>query len=241
MLFDHALYWYQCVKQPFTVTIKPTNRFIPKVALDFIEKEWEKLIRNYPNQFFNGDILCLENATNSSLIGFFASFKEVYFQRALRSICYYKYLQPLGVNGFIITGKGLLIGRRSQSVSIYKGYYECPPSGSLDKNYCFNDSLDYCQQILQELKEETMILQSSVAATVPLLLVYDKIYHHLDICLRIELKEDRAISTATTYEYSELFFLPFSDIPTFFRVHYRQIVPTAHAIISYIFSLKNFR
>lgn len=120
-------------------------------------------------------------------------------------------LRPLGVSGVTIvhgpTGEsGIVLGRRTSSVTQYPGCWELVPSGGLPASRAALDgAVDAPGQLLEELAEEVGVKPR--AALVPLGLVEDLDEGVLDLCFLVETDEAPTLND----EYDEIRLLPLAD------------------------------
>lgn len=100
-------------------------------------------------------------------------------------------LCPVGVTGVVRWKGKVLLGKRSEFVTHYPGYWELVPAGSLDKDCLEEGVLLPQKQLLQELKEETGIGEQEISTIRPLTLMLDEKEVIFDLCYDVELKEGR--------------------------------------------------
>jgi len=168
-----------------------SQRAIPEAYRLQVDEIWEKREPHH----FNGQILSLRSYSPSLLVvdvvdyrAWYACVREPSLQRALD-------IHPLSVSGRVICDGKILIGRRSQHVSSFKGCLECCPSGSVAPEAGTPE-----KAIRAELSEETK--GSSIRKIIPKAVYWsldDGAWDvHMDIvCDRVDL--------VPTKEYEELF------------------------------------
>ncbi len=115
-------------------------------------------------------------------------------------------ITPLAVSGIVFyqenNSKIFYVGKRSETVTQYPGYYEFIPSGSIDaKNLVPNQPVDYSNQLIIELKEELSVPVEDIKSQNAFCLIFDEIDRVYDIGIEIEvlkskIKTDEAEYTA---------------------------------------------
>ena len=195
---------------------------------------------------FNGSLLMLEEIDQVSLseinlIGKFTGYKYFYISRNYENIPYR--INPIGVSGIIFAKDSAdnlytMVGKRSNSVSNYPGYYELLPSGSVDDLYWNPDTglIDYEKNLITEFKEETGLEQSVIKEINILGLIHDRKENYYDITCEIILKESYKEIEGNlnlNSEYDEILFLPVDKLEEFLLNERDYLVPTSVGLIEH--------
>lgn len=127
------------------------------------------------------------------------------------------YLFSFGVSGYITDiNQDILLAQRSNKVSQYAGFYECPPSGSIESA---DKPAEYINHLLTELSEEVNIDKSKVINVSPVALIKDKTSGQLDILCHIKLNSAFSHSTEDNQEYKNFIILALSQLNNFINKH----------------------
>ena len=196
-----------------------------------IEKAWEKEQERRNKKLFNGNILNLaiiEQQENKLLLQCHpVEYKHYLAQRSGIDLG----ITPLAVSGIVFyhenDTKIFFIGKRSESVTQYPGYYEFIPSGSIDANNITpNHSVEYTTQLIVELKEELGISVNEVLTQNAFCLIFDEIDRVYDIGIEVEVENSDLIKIGES-EYTRIKRLPLMQIDKRFQNENENIVPTS--------------
>ena len=186
-----------------------------------IEKAWEKEQERRNKKLFNGNILNLaiiEQQENKLLLQCHpVEYKHYLAQRSGIDLG----ITPLAVSGIVFYNqekdtKIFFIGKRSESVTQYPGYFEFIPSGSIDANNITpNHSVEYTTQLIVELKEELGISVNEVLTQNAFCLIFDEIDHVYDIGIEIEVSN--SIIKTHEAEYTSAEKLPEKSVSEYMK------------------------
>jgi NUDIX domain len=191
-----------------------------------IEEIWEQERSYRPGVIFNGKLLNLLSWNNDQLVGEFVDYKLYLAQLRDPNLAEKLQITPVCISGVTCVGDAVLIGQRSDIVSQYPLWYELAPSGGVDSRVLSGDRIDLARLVLLELEEETGLTSAAVVEMVPFALFYEGPLKSMEICVRIIIdpQEPHAIIPPGN-EYSELFWMPISDLASFMDLHRTQIIP----------------
>jgi hypothetical protein len=188
---------------------------------DEIELAWEREQEKRNKKLFNGNILNLaiieqQDANNLILKCHPIEYKHYLAQRAGIDLG----ITPLAVSGIVFyrenNSKIFYVGKRSEVVTQYPGYYEFIPSGSIDANDLIpNQPVDFSKQLIIELKEELGVSLEKIKSYKAFCLVYDETDNVYDIGIEIEVIKDQFKTDET--EYSAVQRIPLSSIGKFVK------------------------
>ncbi|GAB4238394.1 MAG: hypothetical protein Tsb0021_18130 [Chlamydiales bacterium] len=175
-----------------------------------IEQLWKKKIEH--NTHFEGDIFNVVEIEKDHISGYFIPYK---FFWGLHSFPHHKalsFIKPLGISGFTKCKDKILIGKRSETVTQFPGYFEFAPSGSLSSEWRTGNIVDFSGCLINELEEETGITSSHVTELFPFILIEDVEKRVLDLCVEIQTDEKTERLIRTSSEYRELYWIEESGL-----------------------------
>jgi predicted NUDIX family phosphoesterase len=219
------------ISQNIDVTILPnSNDYLDNLRkYEFeVESFWSNESKN--KKVHNGKILSVVSLVvkggDISLKCSFVDYKSYYFQKKcgknLKII-------PISVSGItyysVGKGKNVLIGKRSMDVTLYPGFFELVPSGTIDDRM-LDDEVDniFIKQIIAELEEEAQISGANIKCSRIVSLLYDKQENIYDVGVSIEL-HGSVDHPQKTKEYDEMKFIPLKEIEKILKSD--KIVPTS--------------
>lgn len=165
--------------------------------MDFfpIDNDFEVFVKGSSQQ---GSLLAMQKIEENSLVGKWVPYED----RGKHDVC------PIAVTGITKYHSKLLVGKRGK-VNSYSGCWELAPSGGIDSSSSIEGYLDYRQQLIKELEEETGISGSHVLKITPLCLAYDRKIPLIDICMEIIVGTD---ILNPNEEYEQLFWITQEEI-----------------------------
>jgi len=187
-----------------------------------IEQAWEKEQERRNKKLFNGNILNLaiiEQQTADSRLILQCHTVEYKHYLAQRSGIDLE-ITPLAVSGIVFyqenNSKIFYIGKRSETVTQYPGYYEFIPSGSIDaKNLVPNQPVDYSKQLIIELKEELSVPVEDIKSHKAFCLIFDEIDRVYDIGIEIEVLKSKIKTDKAEYTAAQR--LPLSSVAEYVK------------------------
>jgi hypothetical protein len=199
---------------------------------DKIEQVWneEQKLRN--KKLFNGSILALatieRRANHLILHSYPVSYKHYLAQRSGIDLG----IRPLAVSGLAFYSENgsemFLMGKRSEQVTQYRGYYEFIPSGSIDADHLTpGRPVDFKNQLMTELHEELGLTDNAILANDAFCLVFDSRDMVYDIGVRIEIDGSREF-VINNSEYVALERLSTDRVSGFMRQ--QKIVETSRTL-----------
>jgi hypothetical protein len=148
---------------------------------------------------FDGRVFALKEIRPERITGFFVPYRYMAAKQWCPDLPYQ--LETLAVSGLVGCDGAVLAGRRSQDVLQYPGYWELLPSGAVDEGSEQASQVDYRQQLLRELREESGVPTWPIKSWRPLCLLKEGLVW--DLCVRIELEKRVAVPRKTA-EYTEI-------------------------------------
>jgi len=177
----------QTVDDSFRLEIGEEGHPISEEVADRIDSLWAQELQRLGDDLYDGLLFSASHVDDSGFIGHFVPYR--YFVAQLLDPTLWPYLR---VNAVAVTGitrladdGSILIGQRALTVTQHPGFYELAPSGGIDMTFASHGTIDYRQQLLQELEEETKITASSVKTLTPNVLVYEEERHIWELCLDV--------------------------------------------------------
>ncbi len=139
----------------------------------------------------------------------------------------------VAVSGVTLCHNRYLVGRRSNQVTHYPGSLELVPSGSLDLSCCKEQHCDFVCQLQSELLEETGFASEAILSMEPFGVIHDLEGHVVDICIRVNLKEENLEKLPeANSEYQEFFWLDESELSEKCKKAPQDFVPTSICLIN---------
>ena len=190
-----------------------------QVNLKDIEKAWEdeQVRRNL--KLFNGNILNLAVINKQAQQDLTLSCHSIEYKHYLAQRSGIELgITPLAVSGIVYYKQDnieiFLVGKRSETVTQYPGYYEFMPSGSIDaNNIVAGEPMEYKKQLLIELKEELGI-SDEVKTINPFCLIFDEVDRVYDIGIEIEINNSHKIQVQ---EYTSIEKLPIDLVAEYMK------------------------
>lgn len=170
-------------------TIELVNEPAPIWPTDLtneIEDIWEQELKEREGFLFNGSIFNAIHFDGKKIKGRFEEYKHHIAQLRNPDLKERINLKVVSVSGLTICQDHILIGLRSNHVTLFKNHYELVPSGIIDKGALVNEKIEILRQIEIELKEEANISLSQVTSLHPWLLIFDKVLNIYEVWVKIE-------------------------------------------------------
>ena len=138
-------------------------RHVPSEYAPRVNELWQR--RDPKLNLFDAPIVSVVRRTPEQVTGEFVDFRLWYACRQDPELSLILDVHPLGITG-LTTWRGMvLVGKRSDALSSYPGFFECCPSGSVDRRAVGEDGvIDLKKMLLTELLEETGISHESVSS-----------------------------------------------------------------------------
>ena len=205
-----------------------------------VEQLWQAEQVRRGKALFNGKIFSAVAITPDTIHGRIVEYRHLIAQRAKPELFEALNVRPLAVSGLFDCANGVVFGRRSGIMTQDAGLWELCPSGGLDASkIAAGGKIDYCAQILIELREEIGISPDAVTKIYPFCLVDDSDSHVLDIGIaltsRLSADEILALHRATaTKEYDELLIVPHDEVAQFVESERGQLVAASAALLEHM-------
>lgn len=193
---------------------------------DIVDRIWENEMRENGTLLHNGSILSLRDFDGITFHFEITQYK--YFIAQLRQPELIKEINilPVGVTGITTAGEYILIGKRSNFVSMNPNHYELAPAGSLDSNMSIN------QQVIKEMEEEIGIPQQEILKITPIALAKDLKQNYAEIIHKIELLPDAMEKTLfSNLEYSSILWMTKKQLKEHIILNEKEYVPMSIFLI----------
>lgn len=195
-----------------------------------VDQIWHEAQSEIPG-LHNGQFLNFVALEKDILLGEFIDYKFYYAQLKDDSLKETLLIQPIAISGITKTADKVLVGQRSDSVTLYKNFYELVPSGGIDPDCLVDDHIDLTGQFEKEFWEETGLSVTEIKEIKPFALIFDPFRNSYEICAEIHVhylaaKEEMDPSS----EYSKLLWISKSEIYRFIQKH--KFVPFSLNLIS---------
>lgn len=202
-----------------------------------IDANWETAFQASRGKIYNGKLLNFIRLEEGRLIGSIVDYKSFFVQCTVPVLSDLLQIVGVGVRGITIAGGEVLLGRRAPHMPLYPDCYEFAPGGSLDESTLEGDKLDYRAQLVREFVEETGWPSQLVQKTVPFGLVWNGSIPVIDICLFMILSNTTSLPPLPPKkergsEYSEIAWVPFSEMDQFIAENEDRMLPTTKTIFA---------
>lgn len=199
------------------------------IQQSFVYEQYEKQIAAVWNQRkkqeTNENIISVVSYTPEKIVCqlleyrvWYAAYHDVELQKQI-------HVYPLCVSGKSVWKNSVLLGRRSQHVTMYPGFLECVPSGTVDWRSVHDNSIDVHHAIMLELEQEARISRTQVQSICTHSIYYSYVDQIWDLYIEITLKDDANVANIIpTYEYDQFFW----GVPDM----YMRIVPVSKKLLS---------
>ncbi|WP_374385326.1 UDP-2,4-diacetamido-2,4,6-trideoxy-beta-L-altropyranose hydrolase [Dongia sp.] len=218
-------------------TLVSVTQDIPEEIEQTATTIWQGESERRGGDLFNGEIVSVTSINGSKISGRRAEYRWLLAQSRDPSVFQWSQVRPLAVTGLLLCREGIVIGLRSRSVYQFPGLWELAPSGSVDlSTYDQSGAINLQKQLMQELREEIGIEESSVTAVRPLAIASDAHSNVFDVCFKVETdlswSEIQAISASkASDEYDSLSLLSLEDVPEFIAKNKASITPLTMALL----------
>jgi len=208
-----------------------------------IDDIWASEYERSGGRLFNGSVFVYSSheitKSGVSIKGFFSEYK-LFLAGIKRPDLGYR-LIPVGVSGIVICrendGAYALFAKRAETTSMYQGYYELVPAGTIDQNALHTDkTIDYKAKLLEELEEEIGgdFRKDSIESIEDLAFVLDVKENVYDVCCVITIigqMENIERNMRSSDEYCCAEFVPVDKLAGFVAENSDRMIPTSPAII----------
>lgn len=196
-------------------------------AMQEVDSIWESACMDNP-QLFNGKVLVYSHTKGTTIFGKFIEYKIFYATRVRSHLQSILQIIPFGIMGITFFNDKVLIGKRSNTVTLYKDLYETIPSGTIEPMSVKNRVVDVAFQYLIELKEEAGIEPHQIKSITPYLLIKNRVDKIFEIIAVINLNEEVSFQPSVVCsEYSKSFLLDREEVFSHLDSHKGMYVPMA--------------
>lgn len=201
--------------------------FFTEADVAKIEYFWLEAQKQRGGSLFNGKLLSVVDFKNGKLIGKFVDYKFYIAQIAAPELELLLRISPISISCICSFRGKLLLGRRSQKVTEFPGYYELVPSGGIDPSNVTKGIVDISSQALLELEEEAFLVRKLVKKVTPFVLIKELRSGRCEVCIEIVLDSKMAErhESPDQGEYSELLWISPNELQEFFLRNAKVCVP----------------
>lgn len=189
----------------------------------------------------NNNIVCYRSHVKEKGVlvieGYLSQYK--YFFAQLKKPELKLNIQPIGVSGIIIDEEQNTLLARRNNVTEYNGFYELVPSGSIDSTRIKGGNIDFQEQLMEELEEETNLKKTDISVIVPLCVLLDKNHDVYDICAKIYVKGhlENLIKSDNKGEYRQMQIVKIKEMQNI--LFDKKCVPTLRILLNNIDQVLN--
>jgi len=207
---------------------------------DVIERIWQAALEKN-RHLFNGALLNFfglkKRGGKLEISGSFIGYKQFFCQRKNPSLKLG--IKPVGVSALTILKdkkeKYIVFAKRARNVTLYPGFFELAPSGSIDDKFVSKSgAIDYKSNLLSELFEELAIKRRYVKKISGFAFVLDAKQNVYDIGCEVLLTCSKEFVDSMFFakEYDMLILISSSDLDNFIKANINAIVPTSLALLN---------
>jgi NUDIX domain len=216
----------------FRIVIQPAQKKYSESLVKEVNSIWEEAVVREP-WLFNGQFLNYSHYEENVLYGEFVEYKYFYSRTVREKLLQELQLYPVGVMGITHCNGRVLLGRRSDQVTLYRGLFEFVPAGSVDRQVVVDGVVDIERQYYDELEEESGIPKEMVKNIHPFLLVHDDRDHLVEIMAHIYLYPQETLpSNQGSHEYIEFHWLDEDSLQKHLQKYPKEYVPSVNHILT---------
>lgn len=182
-------------------------------AQKLIEEIWDEQQLRHPETLFNGNILSRIKSDNQRLIGTFVEYKHYLAQTYNPALKPLLNINPVGITVIVTDGAHVLVGKRSDSVSIHNQLFELVPSGSVDDQFLAQGKIKLEELAMDELREECGLSTDEKQSFRPAYLLQDPSSGLCEICCVLTI--EKKVEVKPGLEHTELLWLPLDQAEEF--------------------------
>ncbi|MBY0471654.1 NUDIX domain-containing protein [bacterium] len=200
---------------PFSVHTTNQKKLWESSVEKRVDTLWEREKAKRGEHLFNGTTLLVDFIGPASVSVTSSEYKYFLAQSLDSTLRSEMKLRALAVTGLASYQDSILLGKRSQTVQTEAGVWELVPAGGVTSDKIRSDgNVDFLQQLLQELEEETGLAGNAVQDLKPFALVEDETLGTLDIGIEISLKSLDSLLTSSE-EYEKIHLVPRNKLSSF--------------------------
>lgn len=184
-------------------------------------------------RLFNGQAFNAARISPGEVAGHLTEYRRVVAQMERPALFESLQIRSLAVNGVLRCADGVAFGRRHRDAVYQPGLWQMPPAGSIDASGVDQDGrVDWCGQLLTELREEVGLDVNDVAVGEPICIVEHAGSHVLDlgVALRTALNKTQVLAAhraSGNTEYEPMRIVPEADLADFAADAGATLVPSA--------------
>jgi len=221
---------YCVVEKTSEIQLQVDNSYFPvmnHLEKNVIDKAWKEAQSSQKNLHDDKVLYYLSHETKGEKLvikAFWGPYR--YFYCTLNHSKLRLNFLPLSVSGVCIDMRGFVLIAKRKNVTEYSNYGELVPSGGISKAFSYEDSVDFHQQILTELFEESSIKEENVLEIKEIGFVHDLSNQVMDICFQIDLDVDSDRAPIENKEYASFSWVDLS------RLDSNKLIPTSLGILN---------
>lgn len=222
--------------RPFDLELDCAAPVLSEDLERLVEGLWQAEQTRRGKAMRDGRIMSAVRVYAGGIHGCIVGYRHLIAQRARPELFSELRVCPVAVSGILQCRDGVVFGRRGNSMTQDPGLWELVPSGGIDANKTQGTTVDYFAQVLTELREETGIRATNIAAIRTLCLVEDTESHVFDIGISLEspLEPAQVLQLHrqdASREYEELRIVPYAQIDDFVGVEALRLVGVSLALL----------
>ena len=223
----------------FQIIIDTNAPTLSEELKDQIENIWMAQQNKKRRKLYNNYIISAVCVSKECIHCCLVEYKYFIAQHTQPNLYKFLKVRPVAVSGLLICDDGVVFGRRNKSTTQDAGLLELVPSGGIEYNQKQNSiNVDYINQILIELKEETGIERESIINMYPYCLIENELSHVIDIGIAIETNLDKKNindlhKKKSTDEYDVLQIVSDSDLYKFIELNKNKLVNISYELLYY--------
>ncbi|MDP1835689.1 MAG: hypothetical protein Q8K75_07145 [Chlamydiales bacterium] len=155
-----------------------------------VSEIWQEEKAKRGAMLYEGQIFNSVSVSPSLITGYWMSYRYAMAAYVDPTLGKDMKILPTAVNGITRCGGKILIALRSDNVVAYPHHWELAPSGGVDPAALVGNTIDVRKSILDELIEETGILEEDVLSVSLFAAMHNREETTLELCSFIDVSED---------------------------------------------------
>lgn len=204
-----------------------------------VKECWEEEKKLKGDHLYNGWLVHVQELSSQMIQGQLVEYC-IYIAQ-LRSAAFKSHFSifAAAVDGLLLSNDHILVGKRSQMVTLDQGCWEFVPSGTLSERFIEGEFLDFKKEIQKEFQEETAFNPKEIERMQVLGAMQDHLYKTIEIIVLLEASPDLyKKSPSVSSEYDAFEWVPKTEIEAFFlRKNPNEISRFSLALMKQWFSM----
>lgn len=188
---------YIDVRPKVSLKVSDHQHTLDSTILNRVDAIWNAALKSPACHLFNGTIYSVYETVPSGFLTRPTEYKYYYAQLIDPTLTSYLNISPLACTGILTCNDGLVLGKRSENVTLDAGKWELAPAGTFDEDCLSNGLLDASKLIKKEIHEELGIPETLVETMGAIAAFEDPVAYTVDILMRVHVP----IFKAQLFEY----------------------------------------